>query len=90
MDRVMVEAEARVRGGAIGYLTSGVMGRTELYAQGLIAAMAPFARPELYATGVEAVAKGSLVRPIKSFQQVNQHLNQAAAFICAIDKITLT
>ena len=39
---------AKHQEGAIGLLTQGVLGRAELYEQGVIAALIPFLRPGLY------------------------------------------
>ena len=44
----MNEKNTKQKGGAIGFLTNGVMDRKDLYVQGLIVALVPFIKKELY------------------------------------------
>ncbi len=48
MDRLTGQTDTKKKGGAIGFLTGGVMDRRQLYVQGIVVALAPFRRPELY------------------------------------------
>ncbi len=48
IDRLAGEENTKRRGGAVGYLTSGVLDRRALYAQGLLLALIPFLNEELY------------------------------------------
>ena len=48
MDRITNTENTKLKSGAIGFFTNGVMDRKELYIQGLIVAMAPFLHKDLY------------------------------------------
>jgi len=49
VDRLMEETDTKQRGGAVSYLTDGVVDRTALYVHGLLLALIPLLKPELYA-----------------------------------------
>jgi inosine/xanthosine triphosphatase len=53
IDAFFETVDAKCREGAIGLLTQGVLGRAELYEQGIIAALIPFLKPGLYPDSVE-------------------------------------
>lgn len=48
IDELSSENNSKQKSGAIGYLTSGVMDRKELYVSGLITALVPFLNKKLY------------------------------------------
>ena len=48
MDEISGKENTKQKGGAIGYLTNGIMDRKKLYVSGLIAAMAPFNHKQLF------------------------------------------
>ncbi|WP_258101902.1 inosine/xanthosine triphosphatase [Marinoscillum pacificum] len=47
-DQVFGEKNSKHKGGAVGSLTGGVLGRTEYYVQAVILALVPFRNPEIY------------------------------------------
>lgn len=47
-DQVFGEKNSKHKGGAVGSLTGGVLGRTEYYIQAVMLALVPFRNPELY------------------------------------------
>ena len=57
IDAFFDTVDAKCREGAIGLLTRGVLGRAELYEQGIIAALIPFLKPGLYFESVEPEAE---------------------------------
>ncbi|MDP3147730.1 MAG: inosine/xanthosine triphosphatase [Ignavibacteria bacterium] len=48
IDEIAKDENTKQKGGAIGYLTKGVIGRKALYEQGIISALVPFLHPQLY------------------------------------------
>lgn len=48
MDELMKQKNTKLNSGAIGFLTNGIMNRTQLYVPGLIAALVPFNHIEMY------------------------------------------
>ncbi|MFA4924562.1 MAG: inosine/xanthosine triphosphatase [Ignavibacteriaceae bacterium] len=48
IDEIANDENTKQKGGAIGYLTNGVITRKELYKQGIISALVPFLHPALY------------------------------------------
>lgn len=48
IDKIANDENTKQKGGAIGYLTNGVVTRKELYKQGIISALVPFLHPSLY------------------------------------------
>lgn len=48
MDEISGDENTKQKGGAIGYLTNGIMDRKRLYVSGLIAAFAPFNHTKLF------------------------------------------
>lgn len=47
-DLVFGEKNSKQKGGAVGSLTGGVLGRTEYYVQAVVLALIPFKNPEIY------------------------------------------
>ncbi|MEQ9303336.1 MAG: inosine/xanthosine triphosphatase [Marinoscillum sp.] len=47
-DQVFGEMNSKHKGGAVGSLTGGVLGRTEYYVQAIMLALVPFRNPEIY------------------------------------------
>jgi inosine/xanthosine triphosphatase len=47
-DRIFAEHNSKQKGGAIGSLTHGLLGRTAYYVQAVLLALIPFKNPELY------------------------------------------
>ncbi|MEQ8473008.1 MAG: inosine/xanthosine triphosphatase [Marinoscillum sp.] len=47
-DQVFGEKNSKHKGGAVGSLTGGVLGRTEYYVQAVMLALVPFKNPEIY------------------------------------------
>ncbi len=47
-DQVFKETNSKQKGGAVGSLTNGVLGRTEYYVQAVTLALVPFLNPKLY------------------------------------------
>lgn len=47
-DIVFQESNSKQRGGAVGSLTNGQLGRTEYYVQAVMLALVPFCNPQLY------------------------------------------
>lgn len=47
-DQVFGEKNSKQKGGAVGSLTNGVLGRTEYYVQPVVLALVPFLNQELY------------------------------------------
>jgi len=48
IDRIANDENTKQKGGAIGYLTGGIITRKKLYKQGVISALVPFLHPSLY------------------------------------------
>jgi len=48
IDELAGDQNSKQKGGAIGYLTNGIISRKELYKQGIISALATFLHPALY------------------------------------------
>lgn len=48
MDEIMQQKNTKQNSGAIGFLTNGVMNRTQLYVPGIIAALVPFNHKNMY------------------------------------------
>jgi inosine/xanthosine triphosphatase len=48
IDRLSGDQNTKQKGGAIGHLTKGRLGRRELYAQGVAMALVPFLNPQMY------------------------------------------
>jgi len=46
MDQISGDQDTKIKGGAIGYFTKGVINRRDIYVQGLIAALIPFMNVE--------------------------------------------
>ncbi|MFY0605692.1 MAG: inosine/xanthosine triphosphatase [Cyclobacteriaceae bacterium] len=47
-DQVFKETNSKQKGGAVGSLTNGVLGRTEYYVQAVMLALVPFLNPKLF------------------------------------------
>ncbi|GAA4825163.1 inosine/xanthosine triphosphatase [Algivirga pacifica] len=47
-DKVFGELNSKQKGGAVGSLTAGILGRTEYYEQAVLLALIPFINPQLY------------------------------------------
>ena len=47
-DQVFNETNSKTKGGAVGTLTHGVLGRTEYYVQAVMLALVAFINPDLY------------------------------------------
>ncbi|MEQ8584022.1 MAG: inosine/xanthosine triphosphatase [Marinoscillum sp.] len=47
-DQVFGERNSKQKGGAVGSLTDGVLGRTEYYVQAVMLALVPFKNPDIY------------------------------------------
>ncbi len=48
IDEIANDENTKQKGGAIGYLTNGIINRKELYKQGIISALVTFLHPSLY------------------------------------------
>ena len=48
IDEIAKDENTKQKGGAIGYLTNGIITRKELYKQGIISALVRFLHPQLY------------------------------------------
>jgi len=48
IDEIANDENTKQKGGAIGYLTNGIINRKELYKQGIISALVTFLHPKLY------------------------------------------
>ena len=48
IDAIANDENSKQKGGAIGYLTNGIITRKELYKQGIISALVPFLHPVLF------------------------------------------
>ncbi|MCK9424994.1 MAG: inosine/xanthosine triphosphatase [Ignavibacteriaceae bacterium] len=48
IDKIADDENTKQKGGAIGFLTNGIITRKELYKQGIISALVPFLHPALY------------------------------------------
>lgn len=47
-DQVFGERNSKQKGGAVGSLTGGILGRTEYYVQAVVLALIPFLNPDIY------------------------------------------
>ncbi|MFT6883799.1 MAG: inosine/xanthosine triphosphatase [Marinoscillum sp.] len=52
-DQVFSEHNSKQKGGAVGSLTKGVLGRSEYYEQPVMLALVPFINPEMYPNSAE-------------------------------------
>ena len=50
IDEIANDENTKQKGGAIGYLTNGIINRKELYKQGIISALVTFLHPKLYSS----------------------------------------
>jgi len=48
IDELSGEQNTKHKGGAVGFLTRDVLGRKDLYVQGLVVALIPFVNPQMY------------------------------------------